>query len=147
MPCLSVMMIECISKGLRKGLQVMTISIYWRTWLKGQLVGMDTQGNRYYRRKGYDGPWQEEQRWVMYKGLAEGSKVPALWHSWLHHMVPLPPNTKEKTHAWEKEHQPNLTDTPHAFDPSQSPSIKAHFLPYNSWSPVKASGMKVKKSL
>lgn len=113
----------------------MSVNIYFRSWFKGQFVDRDEQGNRYYRRKNFDGPWQNEPRWVLYKGLAEGSKVPPLWHSWLHHTTQFPPSAREKRRSWEKPHRPNLTDTPHAFDPVKSPSIQRSYLPYATWTP------------
>jgi hypothetical protein len=49
------------------------------------LVGEDDFGNRYYEAKdardSYDG---RLRRWVIYKGYAEASTVPAEWHGWLH---------------------------------------------------------------
>ena len=63
------------------------------TWLRGELVGTDDYGNRYYRLKGDKpqrlggGRFSRERRWVMYKGEPEGSKVPPEWHAWLHHTV------------------------------------------------------------
>ena len=63
------------------------------TWLRGELVGPDDYGNRYYRLRGWKptqrggGRFSRERRWVIYNGEPEGSKVPSEWHAWLHHMV------------------------------------------------------------
>src|SRR4051812_3639197 len=63
------------------------------TWLRGELVGADSYGNRYYRLRGYrpeqlgSGRFSRERRWVMYRGEPEGSKVPSEWHAWLHHTI------------------------------------------------------------
>ena len=52
------------------------------TWLRGELVGTDAYGNRYYRLKGDKpsrrggGRFSRERRWVIYQGEPEGSKVP-----------------------------------------------------------------------
>ena len=87
------------------------------TWFKGDLVGEDSFGNRYYREKGPES--LKERRWVRYKGLDEASKVPAEWHGWLHHMIKKPPAIEEiKRWAWEKNHLPNLTGTPYAYRPA-----------------------------
>ena len=50
------------------------------TWLRGEPVGTDEYGNRYYRLKNYKpqplagGRFSRERRWVIYKGEPEGSK-------------------------------------------------------------------------
>ncbi len=70
-----------------------TLGTWLLTWLRGAPVGTDEYGNRYYRLKGDKprrlggGRFSRERRWVIYKGEAEGSKVPPEWHAWLHHMV------------------------------------------------------------
>jgi NADH:ubiquinone oxidoreductase subunit len=81
------------------------------TWFKGELVGRDGYGNRYYREKGVaDGRWR--RRWVVYKGRPEASKVPPDWHGWLHRTVAEPPSVAPMPEQpWEKEHLPNLTGT------------------------------------
>lgn len=87
------------------------------TWLKGERVGEDTFGNVYYRMKGQKAP--HDRRWVIYKGIAEASKVPAQWHGWLHHMTDeLPGAEPQKDYPWEKEHVPNLTGTLLAYRPN-----------------------------
>jgi NADH:ubiquinone oxidoreductase subunit len=93
------------------------------TRLYGEFVGTDEFGNRYYRTRGgkIDPTLGFERRWVIYNGLAEASKVPPLWHGWLHQTVDVPPPLdKTKPHPWEKPHRPNLTGTPYAHRPSGS---------------------------
>jgi NADH:ubiquinone oxidoreductase subunit len=86
------------------------------TWFKGELVGEDSFGNRYYREKGPES--LRERRWVIYKGLAEASKVPAAWHGWLHHTLKTPaPIDMVERWPWEKNHLPNLSGTPYAYRP------------------------------
>jgi NADH:ubiquinone oxidoreductase subunit len=82
-------------------------------------VGEDAFGNRYYEardhKKSYDG---NKRRFVIYKGYADASKVPAEWHGWLHHTFEDPPTTAPLPRkAWEKDHQPNLTGTIWAWRP------------------------------
>jgi NADH:ubiquinone oxidoreductase subunit len=95
------------------------------TWLRGEFVGADAYGNRYYRLKGDKparlggGRFSRERRWVIYEGTPEGSKVPPEWHAWLHHMVDEVPGARQR-HAWEKPHLPNLTGTPDAYHPPGS---------------------------
>ena len=87
------------------------------TWFKGELVGADSFGNRYYREKGPENV--KERRWVIYKGLSEASKVPAEWHGWLHHTLKTPPPIAAvERRPWEKKHLPNLSGTPYAYRPA-----------------------------
>jgi len=87
-----------------------------------KLVGHDDAGNTYYesveKRFDYDG---HNRRFVIYKGYADASKVPAEWHGWLHHTFAEPP-TREPLprRSWEKDHQPNLTGTIWAWRPKGS---------------------------
>ncbi|WP_341703352.1 NADH:ubiquinone oxidoreductase subunit NDUFA12 [Ferrovibrio sp.] len=84
------------------------------TWWKGELVGKDQFGNRYFREKG------GRRRWVIFKGLPEASKVPPEWHAWLHHTVDDAPVHGVEHKPWEKEHLPNLSGTPFAYRPQGS---------------------------
>lgn len=87
------------------------------TWIKGEFVGEDEAGNRYYReRGGAHDRW--ERRWVIYKGDDEASKVPALWHQWLHKTIDTPPTAADlERKPWQKSHRPNLTGTADAYRP------------------------------
>src|SRR5271170_2481870 len=76
-------------------------------------VGEDETGNRYFetidKRYDYDG---RNRRFVIYRGYAEASKVPADWHGWLHHTFAEPPTRAPlKRRSWERDHLPNLTGT------------------------------------
>jgi NADH:ubiquinone oxidoreductase subunit len=87
------------------------------TWLRGRPVGTDAFGNRYYmeRRAPKQG---RAKRWVVYEGIPEPSKVPPLWHAWLHYTTDTPPHgVAAQTHEWQKPHQPNLTGTAGAYFP------------------------------
>ncbi|SLN48822.1 NADH:ubiquinone oxidoreductase subunit NDUFA12 [Oceanibacterium hippocampi] len=92
------------------------------TWLNGEPVGEDSFGNRYYTEKGKGtGLGGAKRRWVVYKGRPEASKVPAEWHSWLHHTVDaLPTERARQPKDWEKPHLPNLSGTDHAYRPPGS---------------------------
>jgi len=88
-----------------------------RVWTarKGQLVGEDEQGNRFYQTA--DG----KHRWVLYNGEAEASRVSADWHGWLHHTYDEPPSRQPlPKKRWEKGHLPNLTGTAAAYHPPGS---------------------------
>ncbi len=83
------------------------------SFFKGKFVGNDQFGNRYYENRSAD-QYGKRNRWVIYKGIAEPSKVPAEWHGWLHYMTEQLP---EKRHDWQQEHLPNLTGTAFAYYP------------------------------
>ena len=95
----------------------MTLGTRLFTMLRGELVGSDSAGNRYYRdRRAKEG--QRERRWVVYSGKAEASAVPAEWHGWLHHRTDDVPSADGKQKKeWQKEHVPNLTGTDRAYRP------------------------------
>lgn len=117
----------------------MSISTRLYTLLKGDLVGADEFGNRYYRSKGpkLNG---RERRWVLYRGKAEPSKVPGEWHAWLHHTSAAPLSEKGiQPKAWQKEHLPNLTGTINAYHPKGHPATGAQRQhatgDYQAWQP------------
>jgi NADH:ubiquinone oxidoreductase subunit len=90
-------------------------------WRQARVVGHDALGNTYYIQKSGVGPLGVPRRWVVYKTLADASKVPAEWHSWLHYTVDTPPS--EQAHiarSWEKPHKMNMTGTADAYRPSGS---------------------------
>ncbi len=94
----------------------MTLGTRLMTWLRGDFVGADGAGNRYYRRRRVHGP-RRERRWVMYRGEAEASKVPPEWHAWLHYTVDEVPSGKTPARPWQKPHVANLTGTQAAYRP------------------------------
>jgi NADH:ubiquinone oxidoreductase subunit len=83
------------------------------TWRKGEFVGQDDAGNRYYRQRG------GSRRWVIYNGIAEPSAIPPGWHAWMHHRSDEPP-AAYTPREWEKPHQANLTGTAAAYRPPGS---------------------------
>ncbi|MPY70614.1 MAG: NADH:ubiquinone oxidoreductase subunit NDUFA12 [Alphaproteobacteria bacterium] len=94
----------------------MTLGTRLFTWLRGELVGTDAEGNRYYRDKKAV-PGARDRRWVLYNGAAEASRVPAEWHGWLHHRTDALPVADRPRMTWQKAHAPNLTGTPAAYRP------------------------------
>ena len=121
-----------------------TFGTWLLTKLRGQFVGADDYGNRYYRLKGDrparhgGGRFSRERRWVIYEGEPDGSKVPPEWHGWLHHIVDEVPRQRQK-YPWEKPHQPNLTGTPLAYRPPGSVLRGGHRVratgDYEPWTP------------
>jgi NADH:ubiquinone oxidoreductase subunit len=93
------------------------------TFLRGELVGTDGAGNRYYQEKAGDHGegGGRRKRWVLYAGKPEASAVPPEWHAWLHRIVDRPPSEAPlPTQAWEKPHVPNLSGTESAMIPPGS---------------------------
>ena len=87
------------------------------TWFRGELVGTDPFGNRYYRSTKIH-LHGRERRWVLYSGSKEASKVPAEWHAWLHHTTAAPLSEHAAAPKdWQKSHIPNLTGTRGAYYP------------------------------
>ena len=107
-------------------------TLLW-TRRKGELVGTDEAGNRYYRERG---GWR---RWVIYNGEAEASRIPPGWHGWIHHRVDNPPEDSYKPREWQKPHEPNLTGSALAYRPPGSvlnPKPKRPARPdYEPWQP------------
>ena len=83
----------------------------WRT----TFIGSDDLGNRYFEEKKIS-RGEKNRRFVLYKGNEEASKVPALWHAWLHYMSDIVP-TNICLYTWEQSHVPNLTGTKYAHNP------------------------------
>lgn len=112
----------------------MNIAILLRTWWRGRLVGEDSQGNKYYEDK-KKMRYGKLRRWVLYKGRAEASKIPAEWHGWLHFTTSEPPLLQQR-YAWEKEHLPNLTGTLYAHQPKGLKGLIS-LKDYEAWTPGK----------
>ncbi|MBU6140024.1 MAG: NADH:ubiquinone oxidoreductase subunit NDUFA12 [Proteobacteria bacterium] len=88
-------------------------------------VGSDEFGNQYYKHK------KDEKRFVIYKGLAEPSKVPMEWRSWLHYTInSVPASINTHRFSWQKIHLPNLTGTKNAHTPKNSTNQQ-----YQAWKP------------
>ena len=109
-----------------------TIGTALFTARRGQLVGTDAEGNRFYQTR--DG----KRRWVLYNGEAEASRVSPDWHGWLHHTFDAAPTSAPFAHkAWEKPHQENLTGTAMAYAPAGSlrAARPASRQDYEAWQP------------
>jgi NADH:ubiquinone oxidoreductase subunit len=105
------------------------------TFFTSDKVGADQFGNRYYVsrfKKDYLG---NKARYIMYKGIADPSKVPPMWHAWLHYLSDnLPKETR--IYSWQKNHIPNLTGTKLAYIPAKSGvrySVSADYTPWFPW--------------
>lgn len=115
----------------------MTIGTRLYTSLKGRRVGSDRFGNTYFEERRPPRS-RRAKRWVMFKGMAEPTKVPPEWHAWLHHTVTDP--LEAPAHPWMKEHVPNLSGTPAAYVPTGDERRGGMRRPasgdYQAWTPA-----------
>jgi NADH:ubiquinone oxidoreductase subunit len=100
------------------------------SFLFGKFVGHDEYHNSYYRSRATG---KDEKRWVLYKGIVEATKVPPLWHRWLHFTTNDIPNQNQRDElSWQKQHQPNFTGTEYAYSPEKNNNAKKL---YEAWEP------------
>jgi len=97
-----------------------------------QFIGKDVFGNKYYEssNKWFGRNKLNSQRWVVYKGYADGSKVSPDWHAWLHQVVKRKPAMQNKK---DSSFVPNLTGTPYKDKPKFQEKRKKGG--YQSWRP------------
>lgn len=111
------------------------------TWRRGQLVGKDALGNRYYRSSKV-APGGREKRWVVFDGgKSEATRVPPEWHGWLHHTFKEPPgDTSPFRRPWQQPPEANPTGTGHAYLPPGHPLRGSHRAKatgdYEPWTPT-----------
>ena len=95
----------------------MSIGTKLFTYFRGEPVGQDAAGNRYYQDRRPARPGMRRRRWVMFAGgVEEASAIPPEWHAWIHHTTDAP-IVEANRRPWQKPHQPNLTGTPLAYRP------------------------------
>jgi NADH:ubiquinone oxidoreductase subunit len=117
----------------------MSIGTRLFTYFRGQLVGQDATGNRYYQERARKAGHLRQRRWVMFQdGIEEASVVPPEWHAWLHYTTDAPISDAGR-HAWQKPHLPNLTGTALGYRPPGH-DYKGGVRPptagdYESWTP------------
>ena len=88
-----------------------TLGTYLKTLFTGKLVGKDKFGNKYYKNK-------KDQRWVVYRGEIEATKITSEWYLWMHHTIDrIPDENDEKGYIWQKEHLENKTGTKDSYKP------------------------------
>ena len=100
----------------------------WASRAKGEHVGTDAAGNKYYRAKpktgakaaaANDGSYtSRDKRWVIYNGANDASRVPSEWHGWLHGTYDeVPESHLPPPRVWEVDYTPNATGTAAAYRP------------------------------
>ncbi|MDC0937727.1 NADH-ubiquinone oxidoreductase subunit NDUFA12 family protein [Pelagibacteraceae bacterium] len=88
-----------------------TFGTFLKTLFSGTYVGRDVSGNKYYTNK-------KNERWVIYAGNIEATKITSDWYLWIHHTIDKIPDTKtEKKHSWQKNHAENKTGTKDSYRP------------------------------
>ena len=93
---------------------------------RGEHVGTDAFGNKYYRAKARRdktptaGSYTAtERRWEIYDGANDASRVPAEWHGWLHGAgEDVPESHLPPPRIWESDYSPNATGSAGAYRPS-----------------------------
>ena len=86
-----------------------TFGTFLKTLFFGKYVGTDEFGNKYYKNK-------KDERWVIYSGDVEATKITSEWFLWMHHTIDKIPEKNIK-HPWQKTHQENKTGTKESYKP------------------------------
>lgn len=127
-----------------------TIGTMLFTKRRGEHVGTDRFGNKYYRSRNKRGGTPtagsytgDERRWVIYEGSNDASRVPAEWHGWLHGAFDgVPESYLPPPKQWEADYSPNATGTANAYLPSgalQRGGKRARAVgDYEAWNPDEA---------
>ncbi len=93
-----------------------TIGTHLWTARKGEHVGTDAQGNKYFRSRPKGS--ERERRWVIYIGANDASRVPPEWHGWLHGaFTDVPESFLPPARIWQADYTPNATGTLEAYRP------------------------------
>jgi NADH:ubiquinone oxidoreductase subunit len=101
-------------------------------------IGEDTYGNKYFQKKKTSQKNNfRQRRFVIYNGNVEASKIPQEWNAWLHHITDDIPNKEAEKPSWIKEHTPNLTGTPFAYEYKDSKDSSKIKNVYSIWKPKK----------
>ncbi len=112
-----------------------TIGVAFYTWRRGELVGIDQQGNHYYQDKKGDSVNGKTRRWVVYNGDIEATRIAPEWHGWMHYTVDAPPADNDTSHEWQKPHKINLTGTKGAHKPAGLADSASAPAGYEAWHP------------
>tara|TARA_B100000941_G_scaffold53942_1_gene34844 strand:+ start:588 stop:962 length:375 start_codon:yes stop_codon:yes gene_type:complete len=102
-----------------------TLGTFLKTIFSGKFVGKDHLGNKYYTNK-------KNERWVIYSGNIEATKITSDWYLWMHHTIDKIPDKNDKKYIWQKDHLENKTGTNERYQPVK---IKKNNIKkkYESW--------------
>jgi len=81
-----------------------TFGTFLKTLFFGKYVGTDALGNKYYKSK-------KDERWVVYSGNIEATKITSDWYLWIHHTIDTIPDEKITKFKWQKNHLENQSGT------------------------------------
>ena len=110
-------------------------TLVW-TKRRGQLVGQDGQGNRYYVDRLGASINGKTRRWVIYNGDVEATRVPPEWHGWLHYTVDeTPDEAGVERRDWHQPHQSNQTGLKTAHKPAGPADSASYPSGYDAWTP------------
>ncbi|MEM9221556.1 MAG: NADH:ubiquinone oxidoreductase subunit NDUFA12 [Pseudomonadota bacterium] len=118
-----------------------TLGTSFTTWLRGEAVGEDEFGNRYFRTKDgkIDPALGHDRRWVIYHGVTDPTSIPPGWYRWIHHLSDEIPDGSYVPREWQEPHRPNPTGTAAAHRPQGSilrPDPQAGIAKgYDAWTP------------
>jgi NADH:ubiquinone oxidoreductase subunit len=88
-----------------------TFGTFLKTLFFGTYVGKDELGNKYYKNK-------RNERWVIYSGNIEATKITSDWYLWMHHTTDRIPEKKDdKKYLWQKNHQENQSGSKNSYKP------------------------------
>lgn len=111
--------------------------LYFLTLFKGNFVGSDAFGNRYFERAGQP----RSRRWVIYAGPPEAAIIGPEWHAWLHRLTDAP-LSDSTARVWQRPPQANLTGTAASYRPAghdyKGGTRARSSADYESWSPDKS---------
>lgn len=108
----------------------MNLVIWLLVLFFGKLEGMDAFGNKFYSLKLRKIP--RVKRCVLFKGIAEPSKISPMHDLWLRHVIDVFPNNT-KCFKWQKDKLPNLTGTKFAFSPHVDCKKIVSYNDYSAW--------------
>ena len=103
-----------------------TFGTFLKTLFFGKLVGKDSCGNKYYESK-------KNERWIIYQGKVEASKISSEWFLWMHHTINEPPLKVKEKYLWQKEHLENQTGTAQAYKPNSISKLNKAKKKYDTW--------------
>ena len=89
-----------------------TFGTFLKTLFFGKYVGSDELGNKYYKSK-------KDERWVIYSGNIEATKITSDWYLWIHHTIDKIPDKKVTKFKWQKNHLENQSGTNNRYVPTK----------------------------
>ena len=112
-----------------------TVGTKLYTFLKGKKVGEDYLGNFYYESK------DKKNRWCIYSGQSEASRISPEWNSWLRFISNTLPVSNNITYEWQKRFDGNTTGLDSAYKPdiirvgSPKKDLENYHSDYKAWKP------------